>query len=190
MNKVKTMAIVIPREGDFTVIYERAKHTGTPYAFFGLVGTAAANMYNDSLDKDNTNAVEQHLSGLSCRSVFMGLFSKTLADSGRFVQVFDKDLEANEVAKYDAVLTLRIESWGLRLVQRSQGEALAAFVELEAKMVRTQGGQVLWDAHDTVLGKAMYPLGSYQRDGELLRRNIRETLESAGSRMANTLIYQ
>jgi hypothetical protein len=186
------MAIVVPREGDFTVIYERAKATGTPVVFFGLVGAAAANMYNDSLDKDNTNAVQQHLNGLSSRSVFTGSLSKALADSGRFVQVqmFDKDLEANEMAKYDAVLTFRIESWGLRLVQRSQGEAIAAFVELESSMVRTQGGQVLWDAHDTVIGQATYPLGAYQRDGELLRRNIQETLESAGSRMASTLIYQ
>jgi len=101
---------------------------------------------------------------------------------------YEEELDASEGQKYDAVLTLNIKDWGLRLPSQTV-EQLAGFIELEAKMVRTEDNQTLWEEHDTVLGQGRRFFSEYKDDGNLLRNEIKETVQSAGSRIATRIAY-
>jgi hypothetical protein len=192
LGNVKKIAIVIPPEGEFTVFYERATATAAPAIMFGLVGAIVASAHNKYSDEALAKTIGNHMDGFSCRSVFKDSLIKSLIDSKRFseVQVFDKELELGEISKYDGLLTFQIPNWGIRLVERGQNELLAAFVEIEAKMVLGTTSNVIWDEHDTVIGQNKRLLSLYQNEQELCRKDLYETAEDAGQRMANILIYR
>jgi hypothetical protein len=66
---------------------------------------------------------------------------------------------------------------------------LAAFIQVEAKMMRVRDGQTLWDEHDTFLGQGRYLFSEYEKDGGTLRREVTQTIEHAGGRIASKLVY-
>jgi hypothetical protein len=189
-GKIKTLAVVIPKDGEFTVLLDRATATTAPAAMFGLIGAAVASSHNKSLDEEKMKALAPHLSGFFARSVFIESFLKTLTESGQFegAQIFDRHLGGNEISKYDAVLTLTINDWGLRLPSQSE-ERLAGFLELEAKMSRSKDNQVLWDEHDTILGQRRHFFSEYKADGSMFRSEIEETVKTAGARAATKIAY-
>ena len=191
LNKVRKLAVVIPSEESFTVVYDRAKATATPVMLFDLLGAGVAAAYNQSLDNDKVKALAPHLTAFSCRLSFLESLQKTLTESRRFeeIKVFDKEVPPGEQKKYDAIVTLDIQSWGLRLTAASETDELAGFIEMQTRMVQTQSNRTLWEEHDTLLGHARRAFAAYEHDGELLRSDLRETAESGGSRVANKLLY-
>jgi hypothetical protein len=183
--------VVVPSGGSFTVIFERSKATTTPGVLFGVIGAAVASAYNSSQDSGKAKLLTPHLAGFSSRSTFLDAFQKTLRESQKPIEVtlVDKELQADEAKKYDAVLTLTIQDWGLRVPAASQADDLAAFVDIAAKMVMTKGDLVLWDEHDTVLGQGRQAFAAYQQDGAMLRAELKDTMETAGARLAGRLAY-
>lgn len=192
LGNVKKLAVVMPPEGDFTVFYERAKATATPALMFGLLGAAVASAHNKSQDEELSKAIVPHFAGFSSRSILEDSLRQALIDSGKFseIQVFEKDLEPGEVSKFDAVLKLQIKGWGLRIVERGQQELMSTFIELELKMIRSSTSQIIWDEHETVIGKNKRTLNSYQNEEEACTKDIRETVEDASLRVASILIYR
>lgn len=190
LDRLKKLAIVIPTEPDFTVIYHRAKATAAPGALFGLVGAAVASGYNESLDNKKTELIDPYLDKFSCRLIFVESVRKTLNDARRFtaIQVFDKEIKSKDVHQYDAVVTFSIQNWGLRLADR-ENDKMAAFIELEVKMIQTSDGRVIWDEREVVLGNGRHPFELYQEDKQLVQNDLEETVEEAGFRTANLLIY-
>jgi len=190
LREVKKLALVIPTDGSFTVMMDRATATATPAILFGLVGAAVASAHNQSLDNDKINALTPHLTGFSSRSTFIDSFNQTIKESGRAtdIRVFDKELDATKAKQYDAVITLNIRDWGLRLANRDE-ERLAGFIELEISMVRAQGNQTLWDEHDTVLGQGRRYFSEYREDANMFRNELRETIQRAGARTATKIAY-
>lgn len=190
INKVKNLAIVVPSEPEFTVIYDRAKATDMP-VLFGLVGVAVAAGYNQSQDNAKAKILVPESWSLSCRSIFLESLCKTLKEAGRFdeVKVFDKELESKDISRHDAVVTFIMKYCGVRVAER-ETDQLASFVELEITMIQTHDNQTLWDEHEVVLGKGRYSFDSYKGDKELLQNDLKETVETAGFSMASRLIYQ
>ena len=190
IEKVKKLAIIIPAEPDLTVIDEQWKSGGISTAFLCLPLAAAITQNQKSLDSKKAKLITSRLAEFSCRSNFIESLYKTLNCSGRFmeVKVFNKPLTSKDTYQYDAVVTFCIQNWGLRKVDR-YSEKMAAFVELEVKMIQTRDKRMLWHEHDVALGRGRHPFESYQKDSELLQNDLKETIEEAGSRMANMLIY-
>ncbi|HKZ57345.1 MAG TPA: hypothetical protein VJ024_06550 [Thermodesulfovibrionales bacterium] len=192
LDNVKKLAIVVPAEGEFTVFYERAKATATPAIMFGLIGVAVASAHNKSQDEALAKTIGSHLDGFSCRSAFKESLLESLMNSGRFsdIQIFDKKLESGEISKYDAVITFHIPNWGIRIVERGKTELMSSFVEFETEMIEVRSSNIVWKEHDTVIGQSKRTLSSYQNEKESCRKDVQETAEDAGQRIANILIYQ
>ncbi len=190
MNKIQSLALIVPPAPNFTVIYERAKATNAPAVFFGFIGAAIASGHNESLDNKKAELLSPYLDTFSCRSIFLESLQKTLNWTDRFteIKVLDKEFESKDVLQ-DALVTLYIPNWGIRLVNREKNE-MTAFVELEIKMIRIEDGEVLWDDRELVMGQRGCPFRSYQKNKELLRNDLNKTCKDAGSRIANMLIYQ
>lgn len=191
INKVKKLAVVVPSEPEFTVIYERAKATAAPAALFGIIGATVASGYNQSQDNAKAKVLVPEPGGLSYRSIFLESLCKTLKDAGRFdeVKVFDKELDSEDISRHDAVVTFNMKYCGVRMANR-ETDQLASFIELEIMMIQTHDNQTLWDEHEVALGKGRHSFYSYKGNKELLQNDLKETAESAGFSMANRLIYQ
>lgn len=189
--KVKRLAVVIPEEGEFTVYYERAKATATGAVLFGLIGAAVSSAHNQSLDNKKAEALRTGLTDVSCLGLFRDTLRKTLEDSKRFddVRVFGKEPDSKERSQFDAVATFRIREWGFRLVERGPTDKVASFIDLEIRMVEPAGDKVLWDEHDTVIGKGKHLLSEFEGDPALCGREVAETAQNAGYKVATTLIY-
>jgi hypothetical protein len=187
LGQVKRLILVVPDEGPFTVVLERAKATGAPAFWGGLIGAAVASSYNESQDAKTTDSLKAYLTGFSGRDRLLERLVKTLDGAGRFELITVRlDPPSGDLANHEAVLTVLIKTWGLRLVDRKP-ERLGGFVALEMKLVR--GGRLRWDEHDIIAAPTQRDLLAYQQDGELLRRDIAQTLETAGHRVAMELLY-
>lgn len=191
LREVKKLAVIVPDDGSFTVIRERATATAAPAILFGVIGAAVAAAHNEALDSSAAEALSPHLGGFSSRSELRGILAKTLKESVRFseVQMLDQKLPAAEARKYDAVLTVRIMRWGLRAPAPTESEALAAFAEIQAQMMRVENGETLWEERDTVVGQGRHGLAAYQQDRNLLRQELQDMIEKAGYRVAMQLLY-
>lgn len=192
MNHISRLAVLVPAEGDFTVFDERTKATVAPVIMFGLIGAAVASAHNNHLDQEKATALSKGLEGLSCRSRFLDSFMKTLKENGRFKEVtlLALDAQPKEIALYDAVATLKIDQWGIRLAERSQGDLMKPFLTIDAKLTLTANQQVLWEEKDVYAGHSAHPYSSYQHEASLLSRDLEEAIEDTGRRLAATLIYQ
>lgn len=191
LSGVKTVAVVVPSDRSFTVLLDRSKATAGPAIMFGLIGASVASAYNSSLDRDKAKLLTPHLAGFSTRATFVDAFQKAIRESQRPIDatLVEKALSTEEARRYDAVLTLTIQDWGLRLPAASESDRLAGFIEVAARMVMPRGDQILWDEHDTVLGQGRHAFAAYQEDAALLRGELTETIETAGGRLAARLVY-
>lgn len=187
---INTLAVTIPNEGSFTVYLDRTTATTAPAALFGLIGAAVAAGHNSALDNSKANALAPYLSGFSAKAVLLKSFRNTLMETGRFngAQIFDRPLGENEGGKYDAILTLDIKEWGLRMPSQSE-ERLAGFIEVEAKMLRAKDGEKVWEEHNTVLGQRRNYFSEYKDDAKMFQGEIEETIKSAGARAAMQIAY-
>ena len=199
---VKRLAIVVPAEGAFGVFHSRAEGAtpggsaavmGAGVAF-GVLGVLAASgiatAVQESQDEKRTAQVKPHVATYSGRAVLVGKLTQTLREGKRFdeVKAFDKALTAVEAAPFDAVVTVDLRDWGLRLVP-NQPDALAGFAELTTKMTVVSGGRIVWEERQAISGQRRHPLTHWAGDAELLRQELTETLETAGERVAVELMY-
>jgi hypothetical protein len=190
MDNLKRIAICIPQEGSFTVIDERAKATATPAVMFGLSGVIAAAIYNYHTDAEKAKAISSNLEGISCRALFIDSFKDSLSQYNRFTETvfFENELKQEDASKYDAVVTFTIESWGLRLMERSQGDLMKPYLEIHSRMLNSKG-QTLWDERDILAGNGRNSLSSYQYEKGLFQKDMEEAIKEAGRKMAINLIY-
>lgn len=190
LNEVRTLAVVVPTDGTFTVIRERAKATATPALLFGVVGAAVAAAHNKSADDRERDKLAAHVTGLSTRTVFIESFRTAVAaERVRAVTILEAEPDAAALRSYDGVIRLVLHEWGLRLAPAAGAELMAPFVEVRTTMVRTKDAASLWDERDVIVGHGRHELSALQTDHALLRAEIKDTLEKAGLRVATHLLY-
>jgi hypothetical protein len=190
IQSLKRIAVLVPNDGEFVVLLDRATATPAPAVLFGLVGAAIASAHNASRDKEKMTLLKPDLADFSARATFTEAFVQTLQASGRRNDVYllEATPDNKESKNFDAVLTFNVLSWGLRLPNRDD-ERLAPFIELEITMNRYSDNQTLWNMHDTFLGQKRSYFSEYKDDGSMLRKELRETVANAGARMATKIIY-
>ncbi len=190
LKPIRSIGVVIPKEGKATVIYERARATAGPAVMFGLIGATVASVSNATRDGSMAKSLQPVLEGFSCRTVLFDAFQRALMASGRFAEVrlLDAAPDAKAGNAPDGVVTLTIHDWGLRLIQQNS-ELLSTFVEVEADLRGAQGGHRLWDEHDTFLSGRSHNLSTYQGDGSLLKAELTDAIQRAGGELAGQLAY-
>lgn len=190
LANVRRVAVLVVEDGAFTVVKERAKATATGAALFGIVGAAVSAAANQSMDSGEADKARPGLAGFTPATVLRESFVETLKSSGRVaVDVADSEAGLQALKGHDAIVRLTIKEWGVRLPTRAISDQLAPFVEVQARMSRVPGQDVLWDEHEVALGRGRHDLARYQSDGTLLRSELTETVHEAGYRLANHLIY-
>ncbi len=201
-NNIENLAVVVPNAPDFTVQYKRfaEQHDALPAgAGIGLValGPVVGVLHNESYlkrqrqkDSKMASLIRQNLSVPSFITVFRNSLYNTLNGSGRFaeLQIFDDPLEIEESTKYHAVQTLRINNWGLRLVDREKN-LISPFVEFTIHIKQIQSNMTLMDEHKILVGKERESIQHYQENKDILNTSLKQLFETAGYRMANLIIY-
>jgi hypothetical protein len=162
IRSLTRIAVVVPKDGEFIVLFDRATATVAPVALFGLVDATIASGYNASRDIEKMNALNPHLATFSTRATFADAFTQALKASSRKTDVTLLDAPPNddESKKFNAVLTFDIETWGLRLPNQNE-ERLVPFIELKTTLRRSSNNQALWDMHDTFLGQKRTSFSEY-----------------------------
>lgn len=190
IRNLKRIAVVVPNEGAFLVLLDRATATPAPAVLFGLVGAAIASAYNESRDTEKMTALTPNVTGVSTRATFADGFTQRLKDSGRQndIRLLDAPPDENATKTFDAVLTFNIKTWGLRLANRDE-ERLAPFVEVETILRRSSDGHTLWNMHDTFLGQKRAYFSDYKENAAMFRNEMKDTVANAGARMAMRIIY-
>lgn len=190
MQSIKKIAIAVKQKHNFEVIHSRATADGTAAVLFGLVGATIASGIDEGEDKDKAALMTNAIEDVCCPSIFIESLSP-LFETTRFDKVYilpDANQKAS-LSDYDAVVTFSIDRWGLRLIEH-MADKLAAFVEMDAKMVRAKDKKTIWDQREVIIGERRENLEMYSTNGEMLRNELRETIKKAGFQMANALIYQ
>jgi len=199
INRLATVLVVVPgTTGSFTVVNARADgNTGAAIgAMFGLVGVTVGGVIDatmkSSSDARDMARFENVPPPDGIRIAFVDAFRAAVARAGRpGIELTDRSVGAAESRKYEAVAILAIGEWGLRRLERSERSAggIAGFLDIDARLSRSRDGEVLWSERETVIGKGRGDITAYQADGELLRRELRETFAAAGHRMAMEILY-
>jgi len=191
LQGVKKIAVVVEQKHNFEVIHSRATtNIGAPLLLGGLAGVEIASGIDEGKDKNQTALMAKAIQDVCCPSLFIESLSP-LSEPTRFDKVYILP-DANQkvsLSDYDAVVTFTIARWGLRLIER-ETDKVAAFVELDAKMVRTRDANTIWDQREVIIGDRRENLATYSADSNMLRNELRETIKKAGFQMSNALIYQ
>jgi len=189
VRALKKLAITIPREGEFTVINERAKATAVPAVLFGAIGAAVASSYNTSEDSKDAKVISLGIGDPNCRDLFRASLANTLEGAqGIQAQIFDRALEPKEGSGFDGVLELDIHQCGFRLVDQNT-QVLAAFIELGVTLELTTSNEKIWDDRESIVGMDRFYLSSLRDDPEMIRREFEDLLTDAGTRIANYILY-
>jgi len=195
MQGVRRLAVTVFPETEFTVVKERrggasaAAVSGIPFGVVGvLVAAGAYSAITTAKDKDHAAAVSPHVTSLVPQEVFTASLIRTLEQSGRFsdLKVTQQPLGSGERERFDGVLEIKLPAWGLVIVARDP-DLMSGFVELDVRMTAA-GAMVLEEAY-TALGRERYPLEAFGGDAVMTRRELTETLQVAGQRLAYELLY-
>jgi hypothetical protein len=190
LKGIKKVAIAVEQKRDFEVIHWRAKTAyGTSSLLGGFEGDAIAHGIDKGKDKKEAEPMIEAIKDVCCPAIFIESLSP-VKDSNHFEKVYiqvDTNQKTN-LSDYDAAITFTIDRWGLRLVER-EADKVAAFVELEAKMVRTKDKRTIWNQREVIVGSRKETVAAFSADSNMLCEEMHETIQKAGLQMANALIY-
>jgi hypothetical protein len=145
-----------------------------------IQGAAAAE------DASTAATLRPQIQALSPNAAAVDTFTQALRSGGRFeVEVFASEPTEEQQRQVDAVVLLRFPTWGFQLLRTS----LVAFVDVDARMVLAGRSESLWEQRETVFGRGRQTLDEIEADPELMRRELRDVLETAGYRLAVELQY-
>ncbi|MGA2915064.1 MAG: hypothetical protein ABSE89_03465 [Sedimentisphaerales bacterium] len=191
LKGIKKVAIVVEQKRDFELLYHRAMTaygTASLLGGVGFDGDAIAHGIDKGKDKKAAAPMLDAVADVCCSSIFIESLSP-LKKSTRFESIYIPDTnQKKNLSDYDATVTFTIDRWGLRLVER-EANKVAAFVELEVKMVSSKDKSTIWNQREVIIGSRKETPQTFAADGKMLNDELRRTIKKAGLQMANALIY-
>ena len=197
LQDVRRVALVLDAPSEFQIVKEQTSdRSGRPGVIvggllFGALGAGLAMAANKASDGNKDRASAEALKpGLTASpAILRDTLRQALQASGRFAAIETPPAapEGSAARAYDAILVVRVPTWGLLVAQR-EPPLLTSFAEVEAKLTRVRTGEVLWQSSvNRFLGTAQQPLDAYRRDAELTRQELTESFETAGRFLAKEL---
>lgn len=191
MKGIKKISINVEQKREFELIYHRAMTAYGTASLLGAVGydgDAIAHGIDKSKDKKAAEPMMDAVKDVCCASIFTESLSP-LKESNHFdkVNILPETNQKKNVSDYDATVTFNIDRWGLRLVER-EANKVAAFVELEVKMVKNKDKSTIWNQRQVVIGSRKETVQTFAADSKMLNDELRETIKKAGLQMANNLL--
>ena len=154
-----------------------------------LIAYGAATASARSEDSATAAKLHPRMHELSPGAVVPESFMEALRSGGRFeVEVIQTPPSKEEQPAVDAIVFLEFPTWGFELL-RTDTPSLTAFVDVDARMVRARDGKRLWAQKERMLGHGRQTVDELKEDPERLRRELRDTLEATGYRLAVDLLY-
>ena len=190
LKGIKKVAIVVEQKRDFELLYHRAKTAyGTASLLGGFEGDAIAHGIDKGKDKKAAEPMIEAVKDVCCSPIFIESLSP-LKKSTRFetVNILSDANQKTNLSDYDATVTFTINRWGLRLVER-EANNVAAFVEVESKMVTSKSKKPVWENREVIIGSRKETPQTFAADGKMLREELQATIKKAGLQMSNVLIY-
>ncbi len=195
---VKRLAVVVPPTPPFVIVQSRLKAAPGAVALgsaFGLVGLLVAGVGTSASQQGADEKQAQHVSPqvgqYQPRVVFLDTLQRTVREAARFdvVETMEVAPTGPAAKAFDAVVSVRITEWGLRLTPTRERDELSGFVDLTTSLVRTMDGREVWDEQLRVAGQGSHTIQEYGADVDLLRQELTETLQTGGRRVAVGLLY-
>ncbi len=184
---IKTLAVVVPKTGEFEVHYARLRQDGTSTVLFGLIGYAVEAGYRNSTDTKKKEQIREYLTQLDCS----GSLAKSIQHTFREESEIDSTLYTSTdkiQSDYDAQVTFQIEECGFTLAHRDT-EMFVPFVKLKVKAT-SRDGYVIWDDLETLTGKSRMSFDSMLASEGIAEKQLKSLLQEAGARLAYQIIYQ
>jgi len=168
-------------------ILDKVEHAGL------LVVVAAASVAAKGLDAgvDQSRAavISKHVETLSPRTVLIPALVQALHANGSMeVEILDAAPSPDSGLRFDAVLLVRISSWGFQQL-RERDPLMTAFVEMQPQMRRAGTSEPIWSETETIIGRGQWLLKELNASPDLVRDELKETLERAGQQLAAELLY-
>ncbi|MBI4527016.1 MAG: hypothetical protein HY695_24740 [Deltaproteobacteria bacterium] len=195
---IKRLAVVVPPTPAFVIVQSRLKAAPGAVALgsaFGLLGLLAATVgtsaSQQSADEKQAQHVSPHVGQYQPRVVFLDTLQRTVRDAARFEFVEPMEVAPTGPAAkaFDAVVSVTIKEWGLRLTPTRERDELGGFVDLTTRIVLTTDGREVWDEELRIAGQRSHTIQEYGAEADLLLRELTETLQAAGRRVAVGLLY-
>lgn len=186
--QLEKLDVYFATPGEFTVFEKRAGGDEGAGLMFGLIGAAIAESVDASQDEKTAEAVAATFSEApTCQPGVERAFFETLEASGKIhPRRVDREPKSAPV-EADAVIVLRIDHCGFRLMNQSSGE-MAAFVEVGVKLTLADG-TTRWDDRETVIATSRATAERLQSEEGLAAPLFEGVLADAGRRLANNLLY-
>lgn len=192
LSQINTLAIVVTSDKAFEVVKNRATADGTAGAMFGVAGVIIAAKSDENQDKELADALSGSLGEFDSQGVFIKSLSSELKNANLTANRFTKInliKSAPADGEYDAVVTLDVTQWGLRLIER-ESELMAGFMDIDMKMKTTSDNKIIWNERQMIAGQGRNNIIHYKNETGLLQNEMKQTAADAASQISNLLIYR
>jgi hypothetical protein len=186
---INSLAVVVPEtQGDFELLYDRARSTATGAAMFGLIGAAVSEGYNSSNDSKKESYIAKDVQSQDYNQILRNSLTETFREDSS-IQVKHFNSRSEVVGEgIDAVAYVGVEEYGFSFSNQNS-ENLSPYVVLTIK-VESSSGQVIWDNREKFVGESVGYFYELKRDGAIASRSLKELFDEVGSRVSYNIIYQ
>lgn len=185
--QINTLAVVVPRTGEFEVYYARLRQDGTSTVLFGLIGYAIEAGHRDAIDEEKEVAIREYVAQLDCAGDLANTIQRTFMEESEINATFYQSTDDIQ-SPYDAQVTFVVEQCGFTLAHQDS-ELFVPFIKLNAKAMSADG-YVIWDDLETFTGKRGMSFDTMLAGEGVAAKMLDDLLQEAGARLAYQIIYQ
>lgn len=177
--------ITVEGDGNFEVLYSRAKSTATGMVIFGLIGYGVEESSRNEDDRKREDEILPYLPDHDCRDAFVAALSERLEEKGFTVAIAGRDEPPAGASFYD--LHVKVHACGFKLTN-STSELLSAFHAVTYRVLVGKD-EIIKKSDVLMTGKLTATWPNILANAEFAAEEFKVIREKAGRRIANQLIY-
>lgn len=177
--------VTVEGDGNFEVLYSRAKSTATGMVIFGLIGYGVEESSRNEEDNKREGEILQYIPDHDCREAFVAALAERLEEKGFTVALAGRDEPPADASFYE--LRVKVHACGFKLTN-STSELLSTFHAVTYSVL--VGKDEFMEKSDVLMtGKMSAPWPKILANAELAAEEFKAIREKSGRRVANQLIY-
>ena len=183
----KSLALLIKDNSKFEVLLHRAKSTATGAVLGGLIGAGIEDGVRSNHDNEKKSLLLNRMDEPSCSEELISTLIKKLEKKEFQIEKI-KLLKDAKKSKKTFILELDIKNCGFKLVNSTNIDRLAAFVEFKSKFYLA-GEKKPKSQSNLFLGKRSYTFNELLDTNTNLSDEMSGVLKKSGKRLASKIIY-